>query len=165
MSVPSHVLPGGRRRGNNGVPSPRGGRLTSLAGRAAGQVYLADSAVGVRDAGAGATIDYSPGKVIDFFGYGTAAAYETAVKAGTITTAGSYKRTTLTDNDNNNTDFVISPVNAASGSGTGVGPDSCDCVATSSLKITEVYADGGVSGSAIDHDFIEIQTPPAPPCP
>ena len=70
---------------------------------------------------------------------------------------GSYKRTSLVDGDNNNTDFTISPVNEASGSGTGLGPDNCDCVATPSLKITEVYTDGGQAGSSYDHDFVELQ--------
>ncbi len=153
VSVPSHtyfLVKGGG--GANGVDIPKTpDAFSSLAmGGTAGQIYLADSAVGIQP-GSGSAIDYAPGKVIDFFGYGTGtAAFETATKTGTITTAGSYKRNTLVDNDNNNTDFGISPV--------APGPDNCDCVAPG-LKITEIYTDGGASGAAYDHDYVEISNP------
>ncbi|WP_310528204.1 lamin tail domain-containing protein [Nocardioides sp.] len=159
VTVPSHsffLVAGGTGAAGAAFPRPADVTTGLAASASAGQVYLADSAVGIQP-GTGATIDYSAGKVIDFVGYGTATTFETAVKAGTITSTGSYKRASLPDSDNNNTDFVISAVGAASGSGTGVGPDNCDCVATSSLKITEVYADGGLAGSTIDHDFVEVQ--------
>ena len=99
----------------------------------------------------GGSIDYSAGKVIDFLGYGTGTtSYETALKSGTITPAQSYKRTAAVDTDNNNTDFTISAV--------APGPDNCDCVAPT-LKITEVYTEGGTAGAAYTHDYVEIHNP------
>ena len=119
-------------------------------GAAAGQIYLADSATGIQPVTGGAsvlaggTIDYSAGKVIDFFGYGTGTtSYEGALqdrhdRHGRV----GYKRTTPpVDTDNNNTDFTIRAVTP--------GPDNCDCVAPT-LKITEVYTDGGTPGAAYD---------------
>ena len=175
VSVPSHgyfLIAGST--GTNGTAYPRSADVVTglAASGSAGQVYLADTTTGINPVigsgcvATGGTIDYGVGKVIDFLGYGSqstgactsnTSSYETASKTGAITTAQSYKRTSLTDGDNNNTDFTISAVNATSGSGTGVGPDNCDCVAPTSLKITEIYTEGGKPGAAYDHDYVELQ--------
>ena len=146
--------------GANGVEIPRTPDAVSSLGLAAtaGQVFLADTSAGINPVTGGTTvaqggsIDYSAGKVIDFLGYGSGTtSYEGALKTGTITTAGSYKRQGApSDTDNNNTDFTISAV--------APGPDNCDCVAPT-LKITEVYTEGGNAGSAVSHDYVEIHNP------
>ena len=143
--------------------------FSSLAmGASSGQVYLADSAVGINPVTGGAsvfaggTIDYSTGKVIDFLGWGTQGnstgqtnSYETASRAGTVATTASLKRAaTPVDTDNNSADFAISAV--------APGPDNCDCVAPT-LKLTEVYTDGGHAGATFANDYVEIHNPGTSP--
>ena len=115
----------------------------------AGQIFLADSATGIQPVTNG-SLDYSAGKVIDFFGYGSAAVSETAPKSGSITASQSYKRSSPpVDSDNNNNDFTISPV--------APGPENCACaVATApDLVISEVFSHGTVGGPH-GADFVEL---------
>ncbi len=96
-----------------------------------------------------------PAAVIDLVGYGTTATlYETS-KAPAPTTSGTPPKPVLnragngaTDTDNNGTDFST----AATGT-----PQVCDCIAPTALKITEIYTEGGRTGAAYDHDYVEIQ--------
>lgn len=165
VSVPAHTyfLVKGAG-GSTGVAIPKiPDAESSLAmGGGAGQVFLADTTSGINPVTGGAsvavggTVDYGTGKVIDFLGYGSGTtSYETALKTGTIATTSSLKRLGApTDTDNNNTDFTISAVSP--------GPDNCDCVAPT-LKITELFTEGGNAGAAYANDYVEIHNPSTSP--
>ena len=160
VSVPAHsyfLVKGG---GGNGV-EPRGPRTRrpprARWGLPAGLPGRHDRGgmnpvTGGATVALGGSIDYSAGKVIDFLGYGTGTtSYEAATQVRLVTTMASRTSgTDAVDTDNNNTDFTISAV--------APGPDNCDCVAPT-LKITEVYTEGGSAGATYNHDYVEIHNP------
>ncbi|WP_165356762.1 ExeM/NucH family extracellular endonuclease, partial [Nocardioides zhouii] len=137
----------------NTIPTPDASNGSMNLSGTAGVVILSNEATLLTNAviGAGSVVNHP--KIVDLVGYGsTANVFENAATAATAPAPAPSNTTTLkrtaTDADDNSAEF------AASAPGT---PLNCDCFAPAALKVTEVYTDGGLTGSAYDHDFVELQ--------